>query len=130
VDGSRSVVATEFVRNIPVNVRILPTVDSAKRPWPTIITLAVGFSRSGSAWLGRSQKDGLPSYRGSNDITVQGRRLALKGQPSRCPFPIGGRELSVLCAMFAWAGDRDVVGSFFFALGAVAILGAGYAQQR
>jgi len=38
--------------------------------------------------------------------------------------------LSVLCAMFAWAGDRDVVGSLFFALGAVAILGAGYAQQR
>jgi hypothetical protein len=38
--------------------------------------------------------------------------------------------LSVLCAMFAWAGDRDVVGSLFFALGAVAVVGAAYGQRR
>jgi hypothetical protein len=38
--------------------------------------------------------------------------------------------LSVLCAMFAWAGDSGVVGLLFFALGVVAIVGAGYAQQR
>jgi Flp pilus assembly pilin Flp len=38
--------------------------------------------------------------------------------------------LSVLCAMIAWQSDRDVVGSLFFALGAVAMIGAGYTQQR
>jgi len=38
--------------------------------------------------------------------------------------------LSLLCAMFAWAGDRDVVGSLFFALGAVAVVGAAYRQRR
>jgi hypothetical protein len=38
--------------------------------------------------------------------------------------------LSVLCATFAWAGDRDIVGSLFFALGAVAIVGAAYGQRR
>jgi len=38
--------------------------------------------------------------------------------------------LSVLCAMFTWAGDRDVVGSLFFALGAVAVVGAAYGQRR
>src|SRR5262249_9006522 len=43
--------------------------------------------RSGSAWLGRSQKDGLPSYRGGTYfIAVQGHRLAHKGQRGRCPF--------------------------------------------
>jgi hypothetical protein len=38
--------------------------------------------------------------------------------------------LSVLCAIFAWQSERDVVGSLFFALGAVAIIGAGYGHQR
>jgi hypothetical protein len=38
--------------------------------------------------------------------------------------------LSLFCAIFAWAGERDVVGSVFFALGAVAILGPGYGQRR
>jgi hypothetical protein len=73
---------------------------------------------------------------------VQGHRLALEGQPRRCPFRMGrGMDaktldlallaaLSVLCAMFAWAGDRDIVGSLFFALGAVAIVGAAYGQRR
>src|SRR5215470_7599424 len=50
-----------------------------------------GFSRSGSAWLGRSQKDGLPSLpRGEAfAFAVQGHRLALEGQPGRCPFLAG-----------------------------------------
>jgi hypothetical protein len=39
-------------------------------------------------------------------------------------------SLSLFCAIFAWAGDRDVVGSAFFALGLVAIVGAAYGQQR
>jgi len=38
--------------------------------------------------------------------------------------------LSLLCAVFAWAGDRDVLGSLFFALGGVAIVGAYYGQQH
>jgi hypothetical protein len=39
-------------------------------------------------------------------------------------------SLSLFCAIFAWAGDRDVVGSAFFALGLVAMVGAGYARRR
>jgi hypothetical protein len=37
--------------------------------------------------------------------------------------------LSLFCALFAWAGDRDIFGSVFFALGAVAVLGAAYGQR-
>jgi hypothetical protein len=51
---------------------------------------AAGNSRPGSAWLGRSQKDGLLSCRAGGDISfaVQGHRLAQEGQPGRCPFLI------------------------------------------
>jgi hypothetical protein len=51
---------------IRVNVRIfLPTVDSANGPWPTCgVGPRRGPSRSSSAWLGRSQKDGLPAAAG------------------------------------------------------------------
>ena len=38
--------------------------------------------------------------------------------------------LSLFCAIFAWAGDRDIFGSVFFALGVVGILGAAYGQRR
>ena len=38
--------------------------------------------------------------------------------------------LSLFCAVSAWARDRDVFGSVFFALGTVAMLGAGYGQRR
>ena len=37
--------------------------------------------------------------------------------------------LSLFCALFAWAGDRDIFGSVFFALGAVAVLGAAWAAD-
>jgi hypothetical protein len=68
-----------------------PRIDTASSPWPTIITLAVGFSRSGSAWLGRSQKDGLPSCReGSHRKPVQGHRLALEGAAT--VLPLSNRE--------------------------------------
>src|SRR5262249_30380318 len=47
-----------------VNVSVLyQFVDTATRPWPTFVAPRRGFSRSGSAELGRSQKDGLPSCR-------------------------------------------------------------------
>jgi hypothetical protein len=39
-------------------------LDGVSAAWPTSIALAAGFPRSGSAWLGRSQKDGLPLCRG------------------------------------------------------------------
>jgi hypothetical protein len=38
--------------------------------------------------------------------------------------------LSLFCASFAWAGDRDVLGSAFFALGVVAIFGAAHRRWR
>jgi hypothetical protein len=38
--------------------------------------------------------------------------------------------LSLFCAVSAWAGDRDLFGSTFFALGVVGILGAAYGQRR
>jgi len=38
--------------------------------------------------------------------------------------------LSLFCAISAWAGDRAVFGSAFFALGAFAMLGAAYRRRR
>jgi hypothetical protein len=38
--------------------------------------------------------------------------------------------LSLSCAVSAWAGDRAIFGSAFFALGTVAMLGAAYRQRR
>jgi hypothetical protein len=56
-----------------------------------LASLAAGLFRSGSAWLGRSQKDGLPTCReGPCGKKVQGHQLAHReGQPRRCPFLIG-----------------------------------------
>jgi hypothetical protein len=39
-------------------------------------------------------------------------------------------SLSLFCAGVAWAGDRDIFGSVFFALGTVAMLGAAYGRRR
>ena len=49
-----------------------------------------GFSRSGSAWLGRSQKDGLPTCCGDMRITVQGHQLAHRGSLVAAPSNRGG----------------------------------------
>ena len=38
--------------------------------------------------------------------------------------------LSLVCAVFAWAGDRDFFDSIFFVLGGVAILGAVYGLRH
>jgi len=38
--------------------------------------------------------------------------------------------VSLFCAIFAWAGHRDVFGSVFFALGVVAMVGAAYGRRR
>jgi hypothetical protein len=38
--------------------------------------------------------------------------------------------LALFCAISAWAGDRDVFGSAFLVLGAVAMLGAAYRRRR
>jgi len=39
---------------------------------------AAGFLRSGSAWPGRSQKDGLPSARG--EASISGSRPSTRAQ--------------------------------------------------
>src|SRR5262245_18624451 len=50
-----------------VNVSVLyQFIDTASSPRPTSVAPRRGFSRSSSAWPGRSQKDGLPSYRGGS----------------------------------------------------------------
>src|SRR5207244_11476131 len=49
-----------------------------------------GFSRSGSARLGRSQKDGLPTCREGYAFRFKAiNSRTREGQPGRCPFPIG-----------------------------------------
>jgi hypothetical protein len=76
-----------------------------------VATQATAAGFSGRAARGSVDPRSLRSYRGINEITVQGHCLALKGQPSRCPFRMGGREwtssdstaVSALCAIFAWA---------------------------
>src|SRR5262245_23261433 len=64
-----------------VNVSVLyQFIDTASSPRPTSVAPRRGFSRSSSAWPGRSQKDGLPSYRGGTYfIAVQGNQLAHTG---------------------------------------------------
>jgi hypothetical protein len=74
---------------------------------------------------------------------VQGHQLAHReGQLVAAPSNRGAemdaksRDLALLsflslsCAVSAWAGDRDIFGSVFFALGTVAMLGAAYGQRR
>src|SRR5215471_12739799 len=73
-----------------VNVSVLyQFVDSATQPWPTSVAPRRGFlSRSGSAWPGRSQKDGLPSCRGGQwyqRFKAINSRTG-EGQLGRCPF--------------------------------------------
>src|SRR5262245_66063195 len=76
-----------------VNVSVLyRSFDTAGHPWPTSVTPAAVSFRSGSAWLGRSQKDGLPSrLRGVSwtaRLTAINSRTG-EGQPGRCPFKLG-----------------------------------------
>src|SRR5262245_51972442 len=69
-------------RSARVNVSVLyQFFDSANRPWPTSVPPRRLSFRSGSAWLGRSQKDGLPICRGGRRLraAVQGHRLARRG---------------------------------------------------
>jgi hypothetical protein len=76
-----------------VNVSVFyQSFDTANQPWPTSIVLAAGSSRSGSAWLGRSQKDGLPSR--SRGVSWRLRLKAInsrtgEGQLGCCPFKLG-----------------------------------------
>src|SRR5262249_53280049 len=62
--------------------------------WPTGLYWrrpAEAFLRSGSAWLGRSQKDGLPSCRGGTCVTVQGHQLAHR-EGVAWSLPLSNRE--------------------------------------
>jgi hypothetical protein len=103
---------------------------------------AAGYPRSGSARLGRSQKDGLPSRSRILILRVQGHQLALEGQPGRCPFKSGAEmdvkrldlvllaALSQFCAIIAWAEDRDVLGLGFLTLSLVTMWGAARRPRR
>src|SRR5262245_31396900 len=66
-----------------------------------------------------------------------------KGQPGRCPFQSGAEMdakatrglimlavLSLFCASVAWAADHAVFSSVFFALSAVAVIGAAGPRPR
>src|SRR5262249_396634 len=64
---------------------------TANWPCPTGDAPAAGKSRSGSAWLGRSQKDGLPTYRGDISLPVQGHQLAHRGGAA-WSLPLSNRE--------------------------------------
>jgi hypothetical protein len=51
---------------------IILLIDTAYPPWPTKHRSRGGYYlRSGSAWLGRSQKDGLPSCRGERENALR-----------------------------------------------------------
>ena len=128
------------VSNLTGTTCVCWILTPTNRSWPTSIVLAAGSFRSGSARLGRSQKDGLPSR-------SRGRRVCLglkainsrtvKGQPNSCPFQTESEMdaktirdlgllaiLSVFCAAVAWAVDEVVFSWVFAALGAVAAIGA------
>src|SRR5262249_43769366 len=47
------------------------------------------FSRSGSAWLGRSQKDGLPTCRGGHALRFKAINSRTGGSPVAAPFYSG-----------------------------------------
>jgi len=66
---------------------------------------------------GRGSLVAAPSNRGA-EMDAKSRDLALLS------------FLSLSCAVSAWAGNRDIFGSVFFALGTVAMLGAAYGQRR
>jgi hypothetical protein len=74
------------------------------------------------------------------------QRRALGGQPGRCPFLIGSKReagmdaktrdlvllgaVSLFLAGFAWSWGHLFLGSVFFALGAVAVLGIAQRHWR
>src|SRR5262245_55687148 len=103
---------------------------------------AAGILRSGSARLGRFQKDGLPSRSRAFHGRVQGHQLALRGAARSLPLSIESdmdakahhlvllAAISLFCAIVTWAGDRDLLGSGFFALGMAAIWGAALPHRR
>ena len=106
-------------------------VDTANRPWPTSVDLAAGSFPVGQR-VARSLPERWPAVLLRGIVAVQGHRLALEGQPGRCPFLIrsgNGRQdarpalltaLSLFFAGVAWSSDYLVLSSVFFVLGGVA----------
>ena len=69
-----------------VNVSVLyQFVDTAKRPLPTSVALAAGSFPVGQR-VARSLPERWPAVLLRGIVAVQGHRLALEGQPGRCPF--------------------------------------------
>src|SRR5262249_45787524 len=76
-----------------VNVSVLyQFVDTAKRPWPIRVTPRQESPRSGSAWLGRSQKDGLPTCHGEGCISRLKAINSRKGEGAAWSLPLSNRE--------------------------------------
>src|SRR5262245_46633841 len=85
----------------------------------------------------------LSRSRGVSWTAAQGHQLAHRGGAARSlPLQIESKmdakardltllaALSLFCAMVTWAGDRDILGSAFFAFGIAAIWGAGLPHRR
>jgi hypothetical protein len=98
-----------------------------------------GSFRSGSARLGRSQKDGLPSSLpgwhgklGLKAINSRTGRGSLVAAPFNRERKMDGKTrhlvllaaLSLFCATAAWSADYAVFASVFLVLSAVAVLRA------
>src|SRR6516164_4946655 len=125
-----------------VNVSVLyQFVDTANRPSPTSVAPWQGIpveQRVARSFPERWPAD-LPR---DISLPVQGHQLAQRGSLVAAPSNRGAemdaksRDLALLsflslsCAVSAWAGDRDIFGSVFFALGTVAMLGTAYGQRR
>jgi hypothetical protein len=108
------------------------------------MALRRGTFRSGSARLGRSQKDGLPS-RSWGNIHCSGSRPSTRARGAAWSLPLCNRErewdaktrelvllaaLALICALFAWSGGHPGWGPVFSALGVVAVLSAALTHWR
>jgi hypothetical protein len=72
-----------------------------------------GFLRSGSARLGRSQKDGLPFAAGKQALAVQGHQLAHIGRGSLVAAPSNRepRRATLLCSLACRSSAQETPGS-------------------
>jgi len=93
-------VGQRAARSLPERWPALPFVGAALR----IYGFKAINARTGAAWS--------PAFKSGAEMDAKARDLTLLA------------ALSLFFAMAAWAGDRDILGSAFFALGLVAIWGA------
>src|SRR5947208_2687464 len=75
------------------NITLL--IDTVSPPWLTGVALRLVSFRSGSAWLGRSQKGGLPSCRGDR-IRFPRPSARARGGSARLPLSVEERAAQPL----------------------------------